>query len=128
VSVTDRKPVVLVSDDEPHIRAIVTAKLRSAGFTVYEAGDGQEALALARELTPDLLITDLHMPYMSGVELCTALKADPATSDIPAMLLTAHGFLVGGDELSRTNIRSVRSKPFSVRDVLQDAQRLLQAA
>lgn len=123
-----RKPVVIVSDDEPHIRAIVASKLRVAGYDVHEAGDGQEALNLARELTPDLVITDLQMPYMSGLELCVALREHAPTSGVPALLLTARGFLVTDDELSKTNIRGVRSKPFSVRDVLQDAERLIRAA
>lgn len=122
------RPVVVVTDDEPHIRAIVVAKLRAAGYDVHEAGDGQEALSLTREVHPDLLITDLQMPYMSGLELCVALRADPATSAIPALLLTARGFLVSDEQISQTNIRGVRSKPFSVRDVLQDAQRLMQKA
>ncbi len=128
MSAADRKPVVIVSDDEPHIRAIVASKLRSAGYDVHEAGDGQEALTIAKELTPDLVITDLQMPYMSGIELCAALKSHPATSAVPALLLTARGFLVSDDQLLQTNIRGVRSKPFSVRDVLQDAQNLLKVA
>lgn len=125
---TQPRPVVVVTDDEPHIRAIVSAKLRAAGYDVHEAGDGEEALALTRQVRPNLVITDLQMPYMSGLELCTALKADPGTSQIPALLLTARGFLVSDEQLSKTNIRGVRSKPFSVRDVLSDAQRLTKAA
>lgn len=118
---------VLVADDEPHIRAIVAMKLRAAGYEVQEAGDGQEALAICRETCPHLVITDLQMPAMSGLELCQALKREAPTSHVPALLLTARGFLVSDEQLAGTNIRSVRSKPFSVRDVLSDAEKLLAA-
>lgn len=116
-----------MTDDEAPIRAIVAAKLRAEGFDVHEASDGREALALALQVRPHLVITDLQMPHMSGLELCAALKIDGATSTTPALLLTARGFLLTDEQLATTNIRQVRSKPFSVRDIVADAKRLLAA-
>src|SRR5450432_2372294 len=83
---------ILVADDESHILHVVSLKLRNAGFTVVTACDGQEALELAISEQPDLLITDYHMPQLSGLELCKRLKQDPQTAGIPAIMLTARGY------------------------------------
>lgn len=116
---------VLVVDDEAHITHVVSLKLSKAGFTVVTAGDGEEALELATSDPPDLLITDLQMPYMSGVELCTKMKQNPKTSEIPALMLTARGYALSQADLARTNIRCVMSKPFSPKEVLRKAQEAL---
>jgi two-component system, OmpR family, alkaline phosphatase synthesis response regulator PhoP len=76
---------ILVADDESHILHVVSLKLKNAGYRVLTARDGQEALEMAQQEKPDLLITDYHMPQLSGIELCRRLKQDPATSSIPAM-------------------------------------------
>src|SRR5256885_16026091 len=83
---------ILVADDESHILHVVSLKLRNAGFRVVTARDGQEAFELAHQEKPDLLITDYHMPQLSGLELCQRLKLDPLTSKIPAIMLTARGY------------------------------------
>ena len=82
---------VLVVDDEVHILHVVSLKLRNAGYDVVTAQDGSEALELAQMELPDLIITDYQMPHLSGLELCQRLKQIPATSKIPAVMLTAHG-------------------------------------
>ena len=74
---------ILVADDETHILHVVSLKLRNAGFNVLTARDGQEALELAQSEHPDLIITDYHMPQLSGLELCQRLKQDPRTSASP---------------------------------------------
>ena len=79
---------ILVADDETHILHVVSLKLRNAGYRVVTARDGQEALELAQQEKPDLLITDYHMPELSGLELCRKLKQDPATCNIAAIMLT----------------------------------------
>ena len=73
---------ILVADDESHILNVVSLKLRNAGFRVITAADGQEALEVAIADKPDLLITDYHMPRLSGIELCRRLKQDPRTSQV----------------------------------------------
>ncbi len=64
---------ILVADDESHILHVVSLKLRNAGFKVLTARDGQEALEMAQQNHPDLLITDYSMPQLSGLELCQQL-------------------------------------------------------
>ena len=109
---------ILVADDESHIRHVVSVKLQNAGFRVIMACDGREALDLARQEKPDLIITDYHMPNLSGIELCQQLKQDPATSGIPAIMLTARGYALEEADTERSGILCMLSKPFSPRQLL----------
>lgn len=120
-----RNKLVLVVDDEHHIRTVVAAKLRASSFGVVEAKDGEEALALAVETLPDAVVTDLNMPVMSGLELCRALRADTRTSTIPAIILTARGYILDDELLSGTSIKRVMSKPFSAKAVVEHVRALL---
>ena len=121
---TDKK--ILVSDDESHILHVVSLKLRNAGFKVVCARDGQEALDLARQERPDLLITDYHMPQLSGLELCRRLKQDPATAGIPAIMLTARGYHLDEQDTQQSGITRMLSKPFSPRHLLATVNEVLQ--
>ena len=109
---------VVVADDEAHILHVVSMKLRNAGYEVFTAEDGEEALELCNAELPDLLITDYQMPYMNGVELCKALRDGEKTGEIPAMMLTARGFDIEPDEMKDSGITAVLAKPFSPREVL----------
>ena len=110
---------ILLADDEAHITHVVGLKLRAAGYATVVARDGEEALTLALQHRPDLVITDLQMPYMSGLELATRLRSDERTAETPVLMLTARGYILDENELSATNIRVVLSKPFSARDILR---------
>lgn len=116
---------IVIADDESPIRLVVGEKLRSAGYTVVDARDGEEALDAVRTHRPVVVITDLQMPYMNGLELCTAMRQDPRTSHIPALLLTARGHVLTTEMLARTNIRRVMSKPFGVRELLEYVEQSL---
>lgn len=116
---------ILIADDEAHVTHIVGAKLRRAGFEVTVAGDGEEALRQALESAPDLVITDLQMPYLSGFEVAMRLKADARTAGVPVLLLTARGYVLDPAELALTNIRQVMAKPFSALSLLDAVQRTL---
>lgn len=117
---------ILVCDDEPHIVHVVATKLRNAGFQVTTASDGQDGFESACEEPPDLIFTDYQMPYLSGLELCAKLKAEPRTASIPVVMLTARGYSLTAKDLSATNIRHVLVKPFSPREILATAQEILQ--
>ena len=119
------KPLILVADDETHILHVVSLKLKNAGFDVVTAEDGEEALEVAIEQLPDLVITDYQMPYMTGLELCQRLRADDRTTAIPALMLTARGFSLSSEDMERANIAGVLSKPFSPREVLGRVHELL---
>lgn len=126
-TMADHPRRILVADDEHHIRAVLAAKLRSAGHEVVEARDGQEALDVLLNGADrvDLLVTDLQMPCISGLELCTQLRQHERTRDVPALLITARGYIVRDDQLAQTNIRAMLSKPFSAREVLRQVEQLL---
>lgn len=119
---------ILVADDESHILHVVSLKLKNAGYRVLTARDGQEALELAQQEKPDLLITDYHMPQLSGIELCRRLKLDPATSNIPAIMLTARGYELEPADTEQSGILRMLSKPFSPRHLLSTVEEVLSGA
>ena len=119
---------ILVADDESHILHVVSLKLRNAGFRVITARDGQEALEMAQAQHPDLLITDYHMPQLSGLELCQRLKKDPATSHIPAIMLTARGYHLEPHDTEESGILRMIFKPFSPRQLLATVTEVLEGA
>ena len=116
---------VLIADDEPHIRCLVGSKLRKAGYNVIEASNGKDALALANEHKPALIVTDFQMPIMSGFEMSQLLSEHEDTSEIPIILLTARGHKLQLSELAQTGIRMVMDKPFSPRQLLDNVQEQL---
>ena len=80
---------ILVVDDEPAIADAVSYALRSAGFDVDALGDGEAALEAARAERYDVLVLDVRLPGLSGVEVCRAVKANPFTARVPVLMLTA---------------------------------------
>ena len=116
---------ILVADDESHILNVVSLKLRNAGYRVLTASDGQEALDLALAEHPDLLITDYHMPQLSGLELCMRLKQDAATRAIPKIMLTARGYHLEPQDTEQSGILKMLSKPFSPRHLLATVHEVL---
>ncbi|MCA9295315.1 MAG: response regulator, partial [Phycisphaerales bacterium] len=80
---------VLIVDDERHITFLLKYKLEDLGLRVVSAHNGREGFELAQSEHPSLVITDFQMPYMSGIELARAMHDDPATTDIPIIMVTA---------------------------------------
>jgi len=117
---------IVIADDEAHILHVVNMKLTNAGFEVFTAMDGEEALELCQAESPDLLITDYQMPVMSGLELCKQLRDSEQTRRIPAIMLTARGFDIEPGEMADAGIEAVLAKPFSPREVLAKVQQLLE--
>lgn len=117
--------LVLVADDELHIRVVVEQKLRAAGIAVMTASGGEEAYELACAHQPQLIVTDLQMPGGDGLELCANLKANPPTSAIPVLMMSARGFTVSEEQLAQTNICEILDKPFSPRNLVAQVKELL---
>jgi len=97
---TPGKRVLLVEDDR-FLRRACEASLRQRGFTVVAAADGEEGLRLARAEAPDLVLLDLLMPKLSGVDVLRALKADEATRGIPVLVLSNSSRQQDIDEITR---------------------------
>ena len=118
---------VLVVDDDPVILKLLEVNFEMEGFTVLVARDGEEGIEVTRAEQPDLVVSDIMMPKVSGLELVTALKADAATSDIPIILLSAKaqnadvrsGLDAGADDYV--------TKPFEPLDLVDRVNRLLEA-
>ena len=116
--------VVLV-DDEPHITHMVARKLKQCGFSVHTAMDGQQGLELILEVGPDLVVTDLQMPYMSGIELASRLFSSAKTKDIPVIMLSARGFAIEDQVTELGNVKSLLSKPFGTKALIELIQSTL---
>ena len=121
----EESKTILVIDDETHILHVVSLKLRNAGYEVITAEDGEEGFSKALSCSPDLIISDYQMPFMTGLDLCIKLKEHTKTSHIPAIMLTARGFSLSNDYLEKTNIEGVLTKPFSPREILDRVEKLL---
>ena len=99
-------PLILVADDDPMNVDIVQARLAAHGYEVVTAADGHEALGAARSSRPDLILLDIMMPKMDGIEVCRRLKQDPALPFTPIIMVTARAeskdvvaaLEAGGDE------------------------------
>ena len=118
-------PLILIADDESPIVHVLSVKLEHAGFRVATASDGREALAVARSETPDLLITDYNMPFLTGVEVSAAMYRIPRTRGVPVILLTAQSQKTEKIDISETNIQATIFKPFSPREVLNKVHEML---
>jgi DNA-binding response OmpR family regulator len=80
---------LLIADDEASIRGLVRVTLEDEGFDIFEAADGEAAMEIARTQHPTLILLDVMMPRLDGLEVCRRLKGEPATKDIVIVLLTA---------------------------------------
>ena len=119
------KSKILVVDDEPEAVELVEFNLKGAGYEVSTASDGAEALNKARRIQPNLVILDVMMPEIDGMEVCKLMRRDPATSGIPIIMLTAKasevdrvlGLELGADDYV--------VKPFSPRELVLRVKKLL---
>ena len=118
------KQQVLVVDDEANLRRVLAAQLARDGYDVHVAGDGEEGLAMLREHHIDLVITDLRMPRVDGMELLReALRLD---ADLPVVMITAHGTVDNAVEALKTGAFDYLTKPFDqaeVRTIVRKALR-----
>lgn len=111
-------PLVLVVDDEEHIRTLLRFSLEREGFQVVTAGDGAEGLKLARTRRPDLIILDVMLPEKSGLEFCKAVRADQELREIPVIMLSARGAEMDRVLGLETGADDYVTKPFSVRELV----------
>ena len=116
---------ILVVDDEPDAIELIRFNLKASGYEVLTAEDGEEALAKARKFSPDMILLDVMLPEIDGLEVCKILRRDPATAPLPIIMLTAKaseidrvlGLEFGADDYV--------TKPFSPRELMLRVRNLL---
>jgi DNA-binding response OmpR family regulator len=116
---------ILIIDDDPDIRSIARLSLsRVGGMEVIEAGSGAEGVRKAQDEKPDVILLDMMMPTMDGLQTLAALRARPATASTPVIFLTAKAV---GAQIERTPLRAagVLIKPFDPRTLSQDVRTLV---
>ena len=116
---------ILVSDDEIHILHVIAIKLRNNGYEVITAENGSMAYDIACQEMPDIIVTDYQMPIMSGIECVEKLRQNPATSEIPVIMLTARSFAIEDELKQRLKISACLSKPFSPKELLMHVEDVL---
>ncbi len=105
---------ILIVDDDATIRALVAATLRDVGgFELAEAGDGEEALAAAAAIRPELVFLDYDMPRLNGAETCRRLRSDPATADARIVMLTGMTGEAAAERARAAGADLYLTKPFS---------------
>lgn len=115
---------ILAVDDERHIVRLVEVNLQRAGYEVVTAYDGREALEKVKAETPDLVVLDVMMPYMDGFEVLKNLKADPATADIPVIMLTAKAQDADVFRGWQSGVDCYLTKPFNPMELLTFVKRI----
>jgi len=120
-----RKQTVLLVEDNDDNRIIYSTYLKHTGFTVIEAVDGEQGIALARSEQPDVVLMDVSIPLVDGWEATRRLKADPATAHIPVIALTAHALESDRVQALEVGSADYLPKPVEPRAVAQAVERIL---
>lgn len=116
---------VLIAEDEPAIAMSLEFLMRSSGHETCIAGDGEEALRLAAVFRPDLIILDLMLPTLSGLEVCRALRSCVEARRTKILMLTARGAESDLERGQSAGVDAYQIKPFSTQDLMAQVRRLL---
>ena len=124
----EKKKRILVVEDDTNIRNIIKFLLANKGYEVLESGDGKQAFDMARTQAPDLILLDVMLPGMTGIDICAQLKNNPKYDWIPIMMLTAttQGSMKS-DEFWKTKSRAddFITKPFKSADLLARVEKII---
>jgi len=117
---------ILVVDDEPDIIKVVVFRLKNEGYDVQVATDGEQAVKLAWEMNPDLILLDITLPKMNGYEVCGKIKANGALKRVPVIFMTASlGTGHFNEMFPKTQAQGYVFKPFEFQDLLKEMKKFL---
>src|SRR5882724_4087142 len=117
---------ILTVDDSKTVRIIVRKAFKSYNCEVIEASNGLEGLAAAAKESPNLILLDVTMPVMDGVEMLTKLKADPTLKAIPVIMLTAEGGRDNVLKIAKIGVRDYLVKPFKEEVLVEKCSRIIE--
>jgi DNA-binding response OmpR family regulator len=117
---------ILIADDKAHIRELVATTIGSGQYEIFEAGDGEQALKIAMEEKPELLLLDIGMPRLDGFEVCRILKSDPGTASIHIIMVTAYGLEEHRERGLAVGADDYFVKPFSPTALLDRITKVLE--
>lgn len=120
-----RKPLILIAEDEASLLTLLRYNMEKEGFRAVEAQDGEEALLLANEETPDLVILDWMLPRVSGIEVCRRLRTRTETKNVPIIMVTARGEETDRIRGLDTGADDYITKPFSMTELLARVRAVL---
>ena len=119
---------ILIADDEVYMLRLLEMTFKKGGYTVISCRDGQEALAMAASSLPQLIVLDVMMPGLDGLGALRQLKSNPATRDIPVVVLSAKGHALTKVEAQFAGALLFLAKPFSPNQLLSEVQKILSGA
>ena len=122
---TPSSPLVLVVEDDPETRQFYSDALQREGFVVEQAHNGHQALHKALEMDPDLILTDIAVPGIDGIELCRRLRADTRTRHIPVLAISGFGDRQYADRARMAGADRMLAKPCDADLIVDEARRLL---
>ena len=117
--------LILIVEDNPKNLKLVRDVLQVRGYQTIEAGTGEEGVKMAREQHPTLVLMDIQLPGISGVEAFHQLRADPATSAIPVIAVTASVMAQERQKVMAAGFDGFQGKPISVRELLETVRQIL---
>ena len=117
--------ILIVEDNEPS-RMLVRDILQATGYQTVEAGTAEEGIRVAKEADPALILMDIHLPGMNGIEALQQLRGDPATRGIPVMAVTASAMTHDRPHILAAGFDGYQTKPISVRELLVAVRHLLE--
>ncbi len=116
---------ILICDDQPALRELVRGVLEIGPYDMHEARDGQEAVEQAESLVPDLILLDLMMPVLDGLQVLERVRANPALAETPIVVLTASTRTADRDAIESAEGAQLLVKPFSPLQLLELVEQLL---
>jgi len=126
VSINQDSNLILIVDDEPEVHTVLGKMLVREGYAIQSAYSAEEAFEKVRSTKPDLIILDIMMPKVSGIEVCNKLKADPSTKDILILIVSARDAQADRIEGLTHGADDYVSKPFHLRSLVRKIEHMLQ--
>ena len=122
---TSRSPLVLIVEDDPETRGFYSRAFESAGFRTAQAHNGHQALEKAIDVLPDLVVADIAIPGMDGIELCRRLRTDPRAQAVPVLAITGYDDRDYEDRARAAGADQVLIKPCGAHVLVEEARRLV---